>query len=169
LLKGIRTPIVTEAQFLQQVRQNQGIIYKLVGIYAADAEEKKDMYQEILLNTWKSWPNYRGESKFSTWLYSICLNTIFTYKRKPNRIDYKESLEEYTSVGDGISILNDDAMRMRQAIRLLKETDRAIISMHLDGYDNAEIAAIMGISNNLVAVKLFRCKEQLSYLLKKNL
>lgn len=77
---------MSETQFLELVKQNQGIIFKLVGIYAADSEEKKDLYQQILLNAWKGWPNYRGEAKFSTWLYRICLNTIFTLKRKTNRI-----------------------------------------------------------------------------------
>ncbi len=158
---------MNEARFLEQVKHNQGIIYKLVGIYAADPEEKKDLYQEILLNTWRSYPAFRNEAKFSTWLYRICLNTIFTYKRKPSRIDYKESLEEFERMTDKDAADHDDAIRLRQAIRTLKETDRAIVSMHLDGYENAEIAEIMGISNNHVAVKLFRCKEQLSTLLKK--
>ncbi|MCO5948012.1 RNA polymerase sigma factor [Mucilaginibacter flavidus] len=160
---------MSEKEFLQQIRQNQGIIYKLVGIYAQDAEEKKDLYQEILLNTWKSWPTYRGDAKFSTWLYRICLNTIFVHKRKVRRLDYRESLIEYASLPDGDVLLNDDVIRLRQAIRTLRETDRAIISMHLDGYENGEIGEIIGISNNLVAVKLFRCKEQLAKLLKLHL
>jgi RNA polymerase sigma-70 factor (ECF subfamily) len=63
---------VSEKEFLEQVRENQGIIYKLVGVYANDPEEKKDLYQEIVLQTWKSWPAFRKESKFSTWLYRIC-------------------------------------------------------------------------------------------------
>jgi RNA polymerase sigma-70 factor (ECF subfamily) len=156
---------VSQAEFLQQLKQNQGIIYKLVGLYANDAEEKKDLYQEVLLNAWKSWPAYRAEAKFSTWLYRICLNTIFTQKRKPNRVDYKESLESISPVIDG-NKSRDDATRLRQAIRLLSESDRAIVSMHLDGYENAEIALAMGISNNHVAVKLHRSKEQLFNLLK---
>ncbi|WP_158288373.1 RNA polymerase sigma factor [Mucilaginibacter psychrotolerans] len=160
---------MSEKEFLQQIKQNQGIIYKLVGIYAADAEEKKDLYQEILLNTWKGWPSYRGEAKFSTWLYRICLNTIFAQKRKAMRVEYKESLDEFARIADGNAAPNDDAMQLRQAIRSLKEIDRAIVSLHLDGYDNAEIAGIMGISSNLVAVKLYRSKEQLSKLLKKQL
>lgn len=156
---------MSQAEFLQQLKQNQGIIYKLVGLYANDAEEKKDLYQEVLLNAWKSWPAYRAEAKFSTWLYRICLNTIFTQKRKPNRVDYKESLESISPVIDG-NKSRDDATRLRQAIRLLSESDRAIVSMHLDGYENAEIALAMGISNNHVAVKLHRSKEQLFNLLK---
>ncbi len=106
---------MSETQFLELVKQNQGIIFKLVGIYAADSEEKKDLYQQILLNAWKGWPNYRGEAKFSTWLYRICLNTIFTLKRKTNRIEYKDSLDEYARLADHNAGPNDDAQRLCQA------------------------------------------------------
>jgi RNA polymerase sigma-70 factor (ECF subfamily) len=156
---------LSEAAFLQQIRENQGIIYKLVGLYANDAEEKKDLYQEVLLQAWKSWPAFRQEAKFSTWLYRICLNTIFTQKRKPQRLDYKESLEDVAAAVQNSVVQNEDVVRLRLAIRQLSETDRAIISMHLDGYENAEVAGMLGISNNHVAVKLHRIKQQLGNLL----
>lgn len=156
---------MTEQAFLEQIRANQGIIYKLVGLYAYDAEEKKDLYQEVLLQTWKSLDSFRGEAKFSTWLYRICLNTILTQKRKNSRIDFKESLEDLPVSVKYISEEKQDTIRLQQAIRKLAETDRAIISMHLDGYDNPEIAEVMGISNNHVAVKLHRIKQQLANLL----
>jgi len=156
---------VTEQAFLEQIRANQGIIYKLVGLYAYDAEEKKDLYQEVLLQTWKSLDSFRGEAKFSTWLYRICLNTILTQKRKNSKIDFKESLEDLPVSVKNISEEKQDTIRLQQAIRKLAETDRAIISMHLDGYDNPEIAEVMGISNNHVAVKLHRIKQQLANLL----
>lgn len=157
---------MSEAQFLDQVRQNQGIIYKLVSLYANDAEEKKDLYQEVLLQAWKSWPSFRHEAKFSTWLYRICLNTILTQKRKPQRIDYTASLENIAPALQNNAAKNEDAVRLRLAIRQLCETDRAIISMNLDGYENAEVAEMLGISNNNVAVKLHRIKQQLVNLLK---
>ena len=156
---------MTEQAFLEQIRANQGIIYKLVGLYAYDAEEKKDLYQEVLLQTWKSLDSFRGEAKFSTWLYRICLNTILTQKRKNSIIDYKESMEDLPVSVKNISEEKQDTIRLQQAIRKLAETDRAIISMHLDGYDNPEIAEVMGISNNHVAVKLHRIKQQLANLL----
>lgn len=158
-----------ETQFLKQVQENQGIIYKLVCLYANDAEEKKEFYQEILFQAWKGWPAFRADAKFSTWLYRICLNTIFTHKRKKHRIDYKESLEEISPAVFNISIKNEDTTRLQQAIRQLSEIDRAIIAMHLDGYENEETAGVLGISKNNVAVKLYRIKQQLANLLKNNL
>ena len=157
---------MNETEFLNQVRANQAIIYKLVGLYATDAEEKKDLYQEVLLNAWKGWPSFRGDAKFSTWLYRICLNTIFTLKRKQQKIDYKDSLESIAPVVENSGSKNEEAQRLQQAMRLLAETDRAILSMHLDGFENSEIANVLGISNNNVAVKLHRSKEQLSKYLK---
>lgn len=153
---------MSETQFLQQVQQNQGIIYKLVSLYALDAEDKKDMYQEVLLQAWKAWPAFRGEAKFSTWLYRICLNTLLTFARKKSKVDYRESLEEVSPVIENRTDEKDAVRRLQKAIRGLAETDRAIISMHLDGYDNSEIAEITGISNNNVAVKLYRIKQQLA-------
>jgi RNA polymerase sigma factor (sigma-70 family) len=157
---------LNEKEFLENIRSNQGIIYKLVSLYAADEEEKKDLYQEVLLQTWKAWPSFRRESKFSTWLYRICLNTILTQRRKTSKIDYKTSLEDLSpTVSNGYET-SQDIQGLRQAIRQLAETDRAIISMHLDGYENTEIAELIGISNNHVAVKLHRIKQQLLLTLK---
>ena len=156
---------MSEKEFLEQVKQNQGIIYKLVSLYAADAEEKKDLYQEILLQAWKSYNQFRNEAKFSTWLYRVSLNTILTQKRKTQVIDYAESLESFTELyHTGTAQFQTGSIQ--QAIRMLPETDRAIISMHLDGYENAEIAATIGISNNHVAVKLHCIKQTLSNILK---
>jgi len=153
---------VSEKEFLKQVRENQGIIYKLVALYANDAEEKKDLYQEVLLQAWKSWSAFRNDAKFSTWLYRICLNTIFTNKRKKHVVDYKESLEDISPAVHNGSMQKEDTARLQQAIRRLSETDRAIISLNLDGYENQEVAEILGISPNHVAVKLHRIKQQLA-------
>ncbi|MEO8415764.1 MAG: RNA polymerase sigma factor [Ginsengibacter sp.] len=157
---------MSEKEFLEQIKQDKGIIYKLVSLYAADAEEKKDLYQEILLQSWKSWKNFRNESKFSTWLYRISLNTILTQKRKASIVDYKDSLDQYSDALKIDASNNQTIKTLQLAIRRLAEIDRAIISMHLDGFENAEIAVTIGITNNNVAVKLHRIKQQLANYLK---
>ncbi len=160
---------MNEAEFLAQVSASQGIIYKLVGVYANDSEEKKDLYQEILLQAWKSLPSFKQEAKFSTWLYRICLNTIFTYQRKRNRLQYTDSLEDIAPAVQHSGLQKENAVRLQQAIRRLQETDRAVVCMHLDGYENGEIAAVLGISLNHVSVKLHRIKQQLGNFLKSSL
>jgi len=155
---------VSEKEFLSQLKEHQNIIYKLVHLYANTEEDKKDLYQEILLQAWKTYPAFRGEAKFSTWLYRLCLNTIFTIQRKTNRVEYTDTaqFEEVYSTTPDI----DEAERLYRAIRTLPETERAIISLHLDGYDNKEVGEWMGITANLVGVKLHRIKQQLATLLK---
>jgi RNA polymerase sigma factor (sigma-70 family) len=150
-----------ETEFLTLIREHQGIIYKLVGLYARSEEEKKDFSQEIILQAWKGWPSFRREAKFSTWLYRISLNTLLTMQRKKKLIDYRENLETipWTSSPDHGN--NEDAKRLHKAIRELPETEKALISLHLDGYAHQEVAEIMGISENHVAVKLHRIKSLL--------
>ena len=89
------------------------------------------------------------------------------FKKKKQHIDYKDSLEPLSPAVENSGIQKEEAQRLQQAIRLLSETGRAIISMHLDGLENSEIAGVLSISKNHVAVKLHRIKEQLSNLLKK--
>lgn len=155
---------MNEKEFLSQLEEHQKIIYKLVHLYANTEEDKKDLYQEIVLQAWKTFGTFRGEAKFSTWLYRLCLNTIFTIQRKTNRIDYTDTakFEETYITTSG----NDEVDRLYRAIRTLPETERAIISLHLDGYDNKEVGELIGITANLVAVKLHRIKQQLASLLK---
>ncbi|CAN5410279.1 RNA polymerase sigma factor [soil metagenome] len=155
---------MSEKEFLSQLKEHQNIIYKLVHLYANNEEDKKDLYQEILLQAWKTYSAFRGDAKFSTWLYRLCLNTIFTIQKKTNRIEYTDTAkyeEAYST-----SSANDETERLYKAIRTLSETERAVISLHLDGYDNKEIGSFLGITSNLVGVKLHRAKQQLATLLK---
>lgn len=157
---------MSEKEFLEQVKQNQGIIFKLVSLYAVTRDEKQDLYQEILLQAWKGYSGFRREAKFSSWLYRVSLNTILTQKRKTSRVDYQDSIDNFADKLPA-DPAETDAAGLRIAIRQLAETDRAIISMHLDGYDNSEIAGLIGISSNHVAVKLHRIKQQLADFLKR--
>ncbi|MBL7906049.1 MAG: RNA polymerase sigma factor [Bacteroidales bacterium] len=155
---------MSEKDFLARLKEHQGIIYKLVHLYADTEEDKKDLYQEILLQAWKSYPGFRGESKFSTWLYRLCLNTIFTLQKKVNRVEYTDTrqFEETFSAEPDMN----ETERLTMALRTLAETDRAVVSLHLDGYSNQEIGNILGITPNLVGVKFHRAKQQLASLLK---
>jgi RNA polymerase sigma-70 factor (ECF subfamily) len=147
--------------FMEQIEANQGIILKLVGLYANHEEERKDLYQEILYQAWKGFASFRGDAKFSTWLYRISLNTILTAQRKTNKIEYKDALEAYDSSEPAVPVASEDLRLLRMAIRKLPETERAIITLHLDGFTNPEIAEMMGITANNATVKLHRIKNQL--------
>jgi RNA polymerase sigma-70 factor (ECF subfamily) len=153
--------MTTESAFMEQVQANRGIIAKLVGLYANSEEERKDLYQEILFQAWKGFSSFRGDAKFSTWLYRISLNTILTAQRKVNKVEYRETVEDELWNDQGDQVKNENTRMLRMAIRRLPETERAIITLHLDGYANPEIAEMMGISGNNATVKLHRIKHQL--------
>lgn len=137
------------------------MIRRLAMLYAADREEHKDLCQDIIYHAWKGIKSFRGDAKFSTWLYRVGLNTIFTVKRKQQRIDYRDedTLPEMMADEDHEHRMQRQALY--KAIRNLPETDRAIISLHLEGYNHQEIAEITGITANHTGVKIHRIKNEL--------
>ncbi len=158
---------MTEKEFLDNIKVNKGIIFKLISLYANSQDEKKDLYQEVLYQSWKGKDSFRQDSKFSTWLYRVCLNTILTHRRKKRIVDFKESIEYFSPTVNHDSVEREQSETLRQAIKLLPEIDRALITLHLDGFENPEISEIMGISVNNTAVKLHRIKEKLSQIVSK--
>ena len=159
---------MSEEEFLSNIKNNQGIIIKLVNLYANDIEERKDLYQEIMYQGWKNAGTFKSASKFSTWLYRLCLNTILTNKRKRRMVDYNSDLEQAgTAVNPAEKY--DRAEQLYSCIKTLDQSDRGIITMHLDGYNNEEIAGVIGITVPHLAVKLHRIKKELALVLKRDL
>ncbi|MET4081310.1 RNA polymerase sigma-70 factor (ECF subfamily) [Pedobacter sp. UYP30] len=155
-----------EQLFLRNINANKGIILKIVNLYADDLEDRKDLYQEIIYQAWKAVVRFRGESKFSTWLYKISLNVSLTYfskLKKHLKSTENISIPEYEFPNE----LSDRSDRLYRAIRQLNEVDRALIMLHLDGYDNVSISEITGITKNNTGVKLHRIKQQLTNILNK--
>lgn len=157
---------MTEAVFLDHINQSRNIIWKLLHLYLQSEEEKQDLFQEILLQCWSGRMNFRGESKASTWIYKVALFTILSLKRKTNKQQYVELSEnESRKLVSGSESLADQSEALYKAIQSLKEIDKTIITMHLDGFSNPEIAEFLGVQSNNLNVKLHRIKE----LLKKRL
>ena len=161
--------MATEKQFTRLIQENSGIIHKVILLYVDDHQERADLYQEILLQSWKSFGSFRRESKFSTWLYRVSLNTVFTYKRKFSKRPETSSFEdiEYKEPMEFSEEKNDTKNILMILIKKLDEVDRMIISLHLDGYSNMEIAEITGLTANNAGVKLHRIKEKLITQMKK--
>ena len=158
---------MTEQEFLNAINNNRGIIYKLLNLYVDDPTESEDLYQEILLQVWSAKERFRGDSKFSTWLYKICLYTILTAKRK-NEPKKTISLEDtwYEPSTEEDHERNEQAERLYNAIKKLDPIEKSMITMHLDGFSNPEIAEFFGITVNHCNVKLFRIREKLANILK---
>jgi len=152
--------MASEREFTELIDQNRGIIYKVIRLYVRHEEDERDLYQEILFQSWRSFPSFKGQSKFSTWLYRVALNTVLTFKRRPQLVVPHEDLS-ILKASTGEKNENEETEALYIAIRELNEIDRMIISLHLDGYENEEIADIAGLTKNNTAVKLHRIKEAL--------
>jgi RNA polymerase sigma-70 factor (ECF subfamily) len=156
-----------EQRFTEEIARCKGIIFKVIRLYVNNQEDEKDLYQEILFQAWKSYPRFKGDSMFSTWLYRVSLNTVLTFKRKPNVVQPREDL---TTLGtpNPEDRPADEVDALYGAIRSLGEIDRMIITLHLDGYGNDEIAEIAGLTASHVGVKLFRIRTTLTNILNTN-
>jgi RNA polymerase sigma-70 factor (ECF subfamily) len=153
-----------EQEFLQSVKEHQGIILKICRLYCSENLDAEDLYQEILLQLWKSWPAYHGTAKVSTWMYQVGLNTAITWVRKNKRQPvYKAislvpgSVKEMPT--QRLDILFDQ--ELQAALNGLDKIDKALIMLYLDEKSYKEIAEIMGLSENNVGVKINRIKKKL--------
>ena len=160
---------MNENEFLIHINENTGLIRRLINMYADSIEEEEDMFQEILLRSWISKDQFRGESKFSTWLYKVSLNSILTGMNKKKRIATTTLDNKNAQVAhDEDDNENDLRHQLYQEIKRLPDIDKTMITMHLDGFSNPEIADFMGISINHCNVKLFRIRKKLTDTLNKN-
>ncbi len=151
----------SKQKFTELIQDNTGIINKVLFLYLDDPEDRDDLNQEILFQAWKSYPRFKGNSKFSTWLYKVSLNTVFTYQRKTRKKPEIVEFEEHHEYDDLHESKTDQQNSLLYLIKKLDEVNRMIISLHLDGYKNEEIAEITGLTKNNAAVKLHRIKEKL--------
>lgn len=146
-------------EFLQLINQHRAIMHQLVNLYIDDYQEREDLVQEIVFQALKSFPNFRKESKFSTWLYRVGLNTVFSFSRKSKN---RRTAEGSYQVDEFAEQTNDAAAELYYHVRRLDEVNRMIITLHLEGFGNNEIAEITGIKANAIGVRLHRIRETLT-------
>ena len=157
-----------EKEFIQLIGQHQGIVHKVCSLYMNKEQDKKDLFQEILLAAWKGFKNFRGDAKFTTWLYRVSLNTAITFYRKELRtIETTVLREQETLLSYPAYQPDDQLLAMHQAIAELSGIDKALVMLYLADYDYQEIGSIMGITANNVAVKINRLKIKLKESCKK--
>lgn len=156
-----------EKRFIDVINAHQGLIHKVCFMYENDPEVRNDLFQEIVFQLWKSFQSFRGESKITTWMYRIALNTAISGFRKQNRHVKTEDLNEvHLNISD---VLGDDReeeiQQLRQAIRQLSDIERAIIMMALEEVPYEEIAETIGITQNNVRVRMNRIREKIKKLM----
>jgi RNA polymerase sigma factor (sigma-70 family) len=157
-----------EKQFLDIVRNNQGIIHKVCKIYCDTKEDYNDLEQEILAQLWRSYPSFRNRSKFTTWMYRVALNTAITsfkrQKRQPDR--FPLTLLDYQIPDDSVTSETEDNLRkLNEAVSKLTGIEKYIIVLHFEKKSYEEIAEMTGITQNYVRVKMNRISKKLKILM----
>jgi RNA polymerase sigma-70 factor, ECF subfamily len=156
-----------EKRFINLINEHQGLIYKVCIMYEKDQDDRNDLFQEIVLQLWKSFSTFRGEAKISTWMYRIALNTAISGYRKQSRNIKTEDLHELhfnISESSGHD-REDEFQKLQWAIRQLSEIERAMIMMALEEVPYDEIAETIGITQNNVRVRMNRIREKLRKLM----
>lgn len=155
-----------ESTFLSGLEQNQQKLLRICSVYAKDAEDKKDLFQEVLANIWQAMPGFKANSSLSTWMFRITLNVCLRLQSRhvkkkvrftnmdsinPGRVNEEERNNEHY-----LQLTN-----LRNCINKLNEADKAIITLFLEDLPYKEISDITGLSENNIAVKLKRIRNKL--------
>ena len=157
-----------EHQFVSQLEANQNIVHKVCSLYTDNREAHNDLFQEIAIQLWKAYPRFRGDSKFSTWMYRVALNTAITLYRKSKKqprtqdfdaVLYRVKAEHYDPTQE------QQLNLMYSAIRELGDIDKALVFLYLEDKNYSEIAETLGISEVNARVKMNRIKTKLKTIL----
>ena len=157
-----------ESKFLLDFEQNQNIVHKVCRIYTTNQDAHNDLFQEVVIQLWKNYSKFRGDSKFSTWMYRVALNTAISLYRKSTRtvktqdisdISYKIKSTEY----DDTEELQLKALY--KAIQKLNDIDKALIFLYLEDKPYKEISETLGITQVNARVKMNRAKDKLKNIL----
>lgn len=141
-----------------------GIIIKICRAYTDSQEDFEDYYQEVCLQIWRSRDQFRGDAKWSTWIYRLSLNICLTLikKKKKNRQHFNSDYQVQTEAIDDEPTFSDESLNLLySAIKKLTEIDRAVILLYLEEKPNKEIAEIIGTTPNNIGVRVNRIKERL--------
>jgi len=151
-----------EEAFSQMIKDHEGIIYKITRVYCDGAQDQMDLYQDIVYQLWKGFDTFKGNSKRSTWMYRVALNTTYTFLRKQKKRGTKVPIENLNlSYEIKDTHLEERLQVMYAHIKKLKEIDRGIILLLLEGKKYEEIATITGFTRSNVATRISRIKEKL--------
>tara|TARA_B110000003_G_C16647252_1_gene532573 strand:- start:1634 stop:2128 length:495 start_codon:yes stop_codon:yes gene_type:complete len=157
-----------EHNFVTQLEQNQNIVHKICRLYTNDSHAHNDLFQEITIQLWRAYPKFRGDSKFSTWMYRVALNTAITLYRKSKRrvvtqdfegVSFKIKADEYDDTAEVQLSL------MYAAVKNLNDIEKALVFLYLEDKNYKEISSTLGISEVNARVKMNRIKGKLRKIL----
>ncbi len=144
------------------IEEHQGVINSLCALYYPTVPDQQDARQDIILQLWKSLPSFRGESKISTWIYKVGLNTILSKLKKGKRKPREESINlSHENMSAPLNYADDDLQLLYQVIQSLKDLDKAVVLLFLEGYKNKEIASMLELTPSNISTRMNRIRKEL--------
>nr|WP_302848099.1 sigma-70 family RNA polymerase sigma factor [Myroides profundi] len=152
------------------MEKHKGILYKVSKMYMDNQEDQNDLYQEIILQLWKSYTRFQGHSQFSTWMYRVALNTAITYFKKAKHVvERNEAFDDKVKnlqSSEVDMVVESQVQYLYNAIYLLNDVEKALIFLYLEGFSHQDIGRNLGISEGNARVKLNRTKSKLQVIIK---
>lgn len=148
-----------EHPFIELIEKHDAAINRVCRSFCRDAEDRKDLRQEILMHLWTGWKDYRPDHKAITWIYRVAVNTAISWRR------HRQRQVEVLPL-DGFDLPEDAALRelsahLKTLISMLPASDQRLINFYLDGFSSDEIGRMMGMSQTNVTTRIARIKEKL--------
>ena len=159
-----------EKQFEQLIKEHELLIYKICRMYAYNAADRQDLFQDIVIQLWNAFPKFKGEAKLSTWLYRVAINTAITgLRRKKDFIQSYEHTALPANMSDDSNMhIEERLQEMYKAIEQLNQIEKAIVMLYLEEKTYEEMEEILGINQGNLRVKMNRAKDKLRNLAKNN-
>jgi RNA polymerase sigma-70 factor, ECF subfamily len=169
----LNSDLQTDARFLELITANGPKILKICRVYAWERPDQDDLYQEILCQVWRAFPDLKEQAYANTWLYRVALNTAITFVRK-----HKSRQKHVISCDDEMiqqvpepkpshdPQTDEQLSELFRAISQLNETEKAVITLFLEELSYEEMASVLGITESNVGVLLHRAKKKLFTLMK---
>ncbi|ANO49119.1 sigma-70 family RNA polymerase sigma factor [Flavobacterium columnare NBRC 100251 = ATCC 23463] len=157
-----------EKSFVNQLKNNQNLVHKICRLYTQNEEEHNDLFQEITIQLWKAYPQFRGDSKFSTWAYRVALNTAITLYRKSSKSIHTVEFEtgRHFVLQEEYNYQEEENLKLLyKAVYQLSDIEKALVFMYLEDKDYTEISETLGISEVNARVKMNRIKTKLKQII----
>ena len=155
--------MASETAFTKLIQEHQGLLIKIASVYTNTTPDREDLFQEIVYQLWKCFDSFRGESKITTWMYRVGMNTAITHLKKSK----KQTTTTLLSDGVAMSIPSDDSMYeerlaiLHTYIQNLNQLEKGLMLLVLEGKNYSEIAEITGLSDSNVGTRISRIKKKL--------
>jgi RNA polymerase sigma-70 factor (ECF subfamily) len=159
----VQDPATPEA-FIKLVNDHRGMLFKVCRLYCRTAQDRQDLFQEIVIQLWRSYPSFRGEAKIGTWLYRIALNTAISGLRRKRRLITSSDLDRLPTGLQDIQYTLEKEEQLQllySAIDRLTEVEKALTMLYLEDKSYQEMEDILGIAQNNLRVKMNRIKDKL--------